>query len=911
MKKMLSLFLALVFVVGICATAPIAITANATTDSFTFELNEDGESYCLTLCNSNVSGTVEIPNEYNGKKVTSIGNFAFDNCESIETIILPASISNLGYQSFYNCYGLKKILVAADSMYFKSVSGVLFSADGKKIEQYPTGKTDSEYTIPNSVEIIADFAFSSNESLKSVYIPDSVKVIGSGAFSSCSKLENFQIPKTTTQVGDGAFLCTKYFYDTSKWVNNGLYADNCLLDVDHNATGELVIEKNTRLIAQSAVMGNQIESVVIPQSVTIICDFAFSNCTLLKSIDIPDSVTEIGKYCFENCRVLESASLPSNLTTLSKGLFIGCEVLKSIKLPENLKTIGDDVFNACFKLENVKIPESVEKIGKYAFCYCYNFTSVVIPDSVKVLDDRAFHSCENIKTVKLGKSLEYIGNGAFFSNGSLEEVIIPDSVQTIGQSAFAYNRSLNSAKLGSGIKNMGIGIFYYCTNLTNVQLSDGLTILSQEAFHGCPKLKSVVIPESIKTIGEKAIGYGESSQKINDFIINGKLGSVAEKYANENGFKFVSVASVPTLSTPTVTIKNTAKGIQVNWNAIENAQSYIVYRRVYNASTKKWSGWSKIKTGYTGTSYVDGTVTLGTQYRYTVRAVNGDVMSKYESTATLKYNVKPTVKISNVAKGVKVSWSTAANATGYIVYRSQYSNGKWSGWKNMGTAKANKTAWTDKNVKSGEQYKYTVRACYNKIKSSYKDSNVTVFLTQPTVKFSNASTGIKVSWSKVSGATGYTVYRSQLVDGKWSNWKSMGTAKSTKSSWTDKKVESGATYKYTVRAVSGKYKSSYTDTKGLLYLAQPTVTVKAVSNGINVAWSQCDGATGYTVYRSEYNTKTKKWSKWKSMGTAKATKSNWTDKKATKGVKYKYTVRAVNADTGSKSTYVASKEIKI
>ena len=115
-----------------------------------------------------------------------------------------------------------------------------------------------------------------------------------------------------------------------------------------------------------------------------------------------------------------------------------------------------------------------------------------------------------------------------------------------------------------------------------------------------------------------------------------------------------------------------------------------------------------------------------------------------------------------------------------------------------------------------------------------------------------------------------------------------------------------------VRGVScyNSIKSSYTDTKGLLYLAQPTVTVKAVSNGINVAWSQCEGATGYTVYRSEYNTKTKKWSSWKSMGTAKADKSNWTDKKATKGVTYKYTVRAVNADTGSKSTYVASKSVK-
>ena len=367
-----------------------------------------------------------------------------------------------------------------------------------------------------------------------------------------------------------------------------------------------------------------------------------------------------------------------------------------------------------------------------------------------------------------------------------------------------------------------------------------------------------------------------------------------------------------TLTTPKVTIKNTAKGIEVKWNAVENAQSYVVYRRVYDATTKKWSNWSTIKSGYTGTSYSDGTVKLGTYYKYTVRAVNGDVRSKYESTTGLKYNVTPVVKVTNTSAGVKVTWTTAANATGYRVYSAQYDakTKKWSNWKNRGTAKATATSWTDKTVTSGTYYRYTVRAVNGKALSSYKASSNIKFLSQPTVKFANASTGIKVSWGKVRGVTGYTVYRAELVSGKWSNWKNMGTTKSNVTSWVDKTVASGVTYKYTVRAVSGNYRSSYVNTKGLLYLAQPAVTVKAVSNGINVSWTQCEGATGYTVYSSEYNAKTKKWSSWKNRGTAKATKSNWTDKKATAGVTYRYTVRAVNADTGAKSSYVASKSVK-
>ncbi len=411
--------------------------------------------------------------------------------------------------------------------------------------------------------------------------------------------------------------------------------------------------------------------------------------------------------------------------------------------------------------------------------------------------------------------------------------------------------------------------------------------------------------------------------EVYEILEHSKYGKLALMHNSKKTYKELKVASTETyydhynasttITTNTivksvpakVTLKKAANaygGVKVTWNAVDGASKYKVYRSQYDTKTKKWSKWSGV--GYSQTdSYLDKTAKNGVKYKYTVRAENALGLGAYDKTGvSTTYIAAPTVKIANTASGIKVLWSKVSGATGYTVYRSQYSGGKWSGWKNMGTAKADKSSWTDKNVTSGVQYKYTVRTVKNKLTSGYKGTSGLVFLSQPTVKIANASTGVKVSWSKVSGAIGYTVYRSELSNGKWSSWKNMGTAKADKSSWVDKSAKSGTQYKYTVRAVNGGSKSTYKATSGLLYLAQPTVEIANATKGVKVSWSKVSGATGYTVYRSQYSDG--KWSKWKDMGTAKSDKSAWTDKSVKSGTQYKYTVRAVNGKV--KSSYKAT-----
>jgi hypothetical protein len=362
------------------------------------------------------------------------------------------------------------------------------------------------------------------------------------------------------------------------------------------------------------------------------------------------------------------------------------------------------------------------------------------------------------------------------------------------------------------------------------------------------------------------------------------------------------------LAEPAATIVNAKAGITVKWTKSNGATGYIIYRSQYNSSTKKWSGWSNMGTAKgTATSWTDKSAKAGAIYKYTVRAVNDKVMSTYTSSASLVRLVQSTVKISNAKTGITVKWSKVAGAKNYVIYKSELVNGKWSSWKNMGTKANNVLSWTDTSVLSGGTYRYTVKAVNGASVSTFAASNSTMFLTEPVTKIQNAANGIKVSWTAVDGAKGYTVYRSQYnpKTKKWTSWASCGTAKG-KTSWTDTKVTSGTYYKYTVRAISDSYKSTFTSSAKLLFIAQPTVTVAKATNGIAVKWNKIAGATSYVIYRQEKTDGA--WSSWVALATAKSGVTSYTDKTAEAEKEYRYTVRAVNGNY--KSTYIASNAIK-
>ena len=114
----------------------------------------------------------------------------------------------------------------------------------------------------------------------------------------------------------------------------------------------------------------------IPSSVTSIEAYAFSDCSALTSVVIPSSVTSIGSYAFSSCSGLTSVVIPSSVTSIGEGTFFGCSGLTSIVIPSSVTSIGVSAFNGCSGLTSVVSPSSVTSIGNDAFRNCSNLANL-------------------------------------------------------------------------------------------------------------------------------------------------------------------------------------------------------------------------------------------------------------------------------------------------------------------------------------------------------------------------------------------------------------------------------------------------------------------------------------------------------------------------------------------------------
>ena len=402
--------------------------------------------------------------------VTSIGEYAFWGCSKLASVTIGKGVTSIGYKAFTACDKLASITVDPENTSYKSIDGNLYkvNADGTSLTlvQYSIAKQDTTFAIPDGVTSIGGYAFRGDRHLDSVVIPDSVRSIDEYAFEYCN-IESLVIGKGLSDISATAFSSCIMLSSITVSEENPVYKSvgGCLCKVNSDGTLTLVM----CLVGK---LGEDDTSFTTPDGVSAIADYAFSGCCNLTSVVIGDSVRSIGEYAFDGCNSLTSVVVGNGVTTICANAFYGCSELESVVLANSVTTIGEGAFMHCGKLASINIPDSVTTIGEYAFYGCSSLTTLVTGKGVTSIGKFAFGDCVGLTSVTLYGNGASIGEDAFTGCTALTTLVIGEGVTSIDIFAFSYCESLVSVEIGADLRSVARAAFAYCDSLTSVYITD-------------------------------------------------------------------------------------------------------------------------------------------------------------------------------------------------------------------------------------------------------------------------------------------------------------------------------------------------------------------------------------------------------------------------------------------------------
>lgn len=536
--------------------------------------NKDGSLSVIGVTNPYIMMTCSIPEEFEGKKITSIEDKAFSGCFLLKAIEIPSTITHIGELIFDSCYALSQISVSKRNSMYEVIDGVLYTEDKTSIIQYPPKKTSDtdSYTIPETVTKISSGAFY-NSTLSSITIPDSateigdkafygsniteitlpdsLKTIGEEAFALCYKPTKITIPASVEVIGLNAFYCCTSMNEIIVSPKNEIYTSidgvlfskdmKTLINYPQGKSGSeyKVPDSVTTIEAYSFFNCDSLERVFIPDSVTQIGDCAFYECSNLTEIPISKTIKSIGERVFENCEKLTSIIIPDTVTSIEERAFYCCSEMTSIFIPASVSSIGNNAFGNCSKLSEITVSNNnkyytskegvlFDKNMSKLICYPEGkeVTSYTIPESVTSLEPYALQG-SRLNTITLPNNLKSIRKGALSYINGISTIYIPESVTSIDTLAFFFsnlekievneNNKHYSSKDGVLFnKDLSTLICYPCSYPeTEYTVPSGVSRIEEYSFYGVTNLQEIIIPSSVTTISNNVFYYYSGKITIN------------------------------------------------------------------------------------------------------------------------------------------------------------------------------------------------------------------------------------------------------------------------------------------------------------------------------------------------------------------------------------------------------------
>ncbi|MBQ3179109.1 MAG: leucine-rich repeat protein [Clostridia bacterium] len=455
--------------------------------------------------------------------LTSIGNYAFSNCDGLTSVEFPESLTSIGSWAFGDCNGLTSV------------------------------------EFPESLTSIGDYAFSLCDGLISVAFPESLTSIGVRAFSDCDGLteitirsdfsagynwlsntpiQKLVIADTVTQIPDGLLYSSTLSEIIVEDIDGDGYVsiDNVLYTYDS------YLETYTLVRYPPAAEGS---SYTVIDGTGSIADRAFENCDLLESIEISGSVKSIGQYAFSDCDVLSEIIWGKAVDKTGGSLFSGSPVTRmvipedSLMMPSAATVLDYEVLdedgNGYRDIDGVLFFYDSEKDTLTLKNYPAGRTDTeyVLPSGTDSIGYSAFANRDSLEKVVLNEGLISIGSNAFYGCDNLYDIQFPFSLKTLGSYAFAYCISLEKVELNEGLTRIAYGCFYDCSALKEIVLPETLQRIENNAFYNCTYLKEISIPASVTYIDREAFS-GCTALKCAYFYGNAPSSFYSDVFYNTN-----------------------------------------------------------------------------------------------------------------------------------------------------------------------------------------------------------------------------------------------------------------------------------------------------------------------------------------------------------------------------------------
>lgn len=500
-------------------------------------------------------------------QITSLTNYQFQECSSLQEITLPKTLETLNapfrgsivkFIDLSNCIKLKNIGVLGCT----SLEDFKLPSNVESIEDYAfqSSKLKTIYlSVYRKLKKIGKNAFYGNQDLTEIKFPSSLEEVGNNAFSGCnilkldlsnctsltqiseaafidnSGLKEVKLPSTLTTIGSSAFAScrltgTLELPANLTTIGKNAFANNIITickiaattppQMDGNAFDGVYVAGNPRTIAAIFVPENSVTAYKNAEG--------WKNYTILggeKRVEI--NVSKPGNLAID---IMEQAgispALVTHLTVHGKindtdfgGMRSNMTVLYSLDLTDaETDAIPKNAFLEKNILMEFKAPKKLISIEASAFAGCTALQGTFnIPDGVTTIGDNAFSGCVNLSGIKLPKNLQTIGYKAFSEcSGLRQEITFPNKLKSIAGRAFETCSNLNGTiTLPASLESLGDYVFFSCTNLKKADLSlcSSLTDIQEGTFNSCRNMEEVLLPQSLQNINRYAFS---DCSKLND-----------------------------------------------------------------------------------------------------------------------------------------------------------------------------------------------------------------------------------------------------------------------------------------------------------------------------------------------------------------------------------------------------------